>query len=669
MPVQGGAGSPAGSAPGPGESAVPPGKPGFELPFDPLRLAAALVRRWWLMVLCGGALAAGGAVLGKKLFHTLYTANAQLMRQESSGSFRASDLGEPFKPRQLSVSTLVSFIKSPAVLQGVSDRSKPHVPVSAIAGNLTITPERNTDLITVSYKSQESKAAAMAVLNLFGAEVVRLTRELQGTEAADVNRLLRHQIAKSEEELHHLNDELLAFSKETGVVSVDKEVDAYLGKISNLELRFETTRIDYETMGMRIQALEKELAAHNPLVEQVAAARDRLAQARAEMTDSNPTVVELKEKLADAEKELKNAPPQAVTAPRGGPDSALAITFYQELISLKTQKEVLASQLEKLKEVRAGAEEKLRGLPEKGLQFARIKARQQSLEAAASLLTSRQREAQVYEDNPPGYYRFFEAKADQVEVAGPTKKLIIVIVAGLVLGCGAAAALVCLVESFDNRVRTPADARRVTKLPLIARLPDLKKLDASARATWAFRTWMSLQTPLGPGPGGLVCGWVSSTEGEGVSTWIELLAGAASLRDAAVLAITNRPPEGAAALPLEELLGAPPDLAGRRGTITWATFGSGWRWDTARRARWQHACRQWQRTPGAVVMIELKSADQPEPLLVAETLPQLIWVAGAGVARAPSAARRAQILRDARCRFAGVVLNGGRPLFPWSKTE
>ena len=93
------------------------------------------------------------------------------MRQEMSGSFRSSESGETFKPRQVSVPTLVSLMKSATLLQRVSEQTQPRLAPRAILGDLTITPERNTDLITVTFRSTRSAEAALRVLNTLGAEV------------------------------------------------------------------------------------------------------------------------------------------------------------------------------------------------------------------------------------------------------------------------------------------------------------------------------------------------------------------------------------------------------------------------------------------------------------------------------------------------------------------
>lgn len=660
---------PANQAPAPEAAGLPPAKAQFDLPFDPLRLVAAILRKWYWLVLGGALLAALGGSLGYLKFEAQYTATAQLMRQETAGTFRASELGEPFKPRQLSVPTLVSLMKSPAVLQGVSEQTKPRLSQQAILGGVTITPERNTDLITVDFKSTRSAALAVRVLNLFGAEVVRMTRELQAQEAIEVNRLLKQELAKTDEELHKMNEELLAFAKESGVVSVDKEMDAYLSKLGNLDLRYEATRIDYETLDMKIHSLEKELSEHNPLRERVQVASDRLAEMRAQLTDTNPALEDQKDRVAELEKQLREAPNQSIAAPRPG-DSGLAVSFYQELVSLRTQKEVFAAQLEKLKTVRVDLEEKLRGLPEKGMQYARIKAKQQSLETAQSLLASRQREAQIYEDNPPGYYRFFEAKPEDIQVVTRAKKLILVTVAGGVLGVMFSLVVVCLVESLDDRIKTVADAGRATKLPLLATLPELGAQGAAEPGGWAFRVWMALRARLDHGANqSVICGFVASSRGEGVSTWIELLARAASLREATALAVTNRAPGGGATFRLAEALLNPAGLPLKPGSVTWLLMAEDWRWDATRRSLWQTACEQWQRANGLVLLVELKDADQPETLLMAEALPQLIWVAAGGQSRAQLTTQRLQVLRDAHCRFAGLVLNREKKLFPWSKAD
>ena len=114
--------------------------------------------------------------------------------------------------------------------------------------------------------------------------------------------------------------------------------------------------------------------------------------------------------------------------------------------------------------------------------------------------------------------------------------------AGAGIGFAAACMLVLLVEFLDNRFKTADDVSRVTKLPVLTALGDLHAMDPSERAQWAFRTWTMLQGRLSPSANfGLVCGITSSGQGEGRSTWVSLLAEAASMTGFRVLTIATRP--------------------------------------------------------------------------------------------------------------------------------
>src|SRR5262249_6708068 len=121
-------------------------------------------------------------------------------------------------------------------------------------------------------------------------------------------------------------------------------------------------------------------------------------------------------------------------------------------------------------------------------------------------------------------------------------KVLIVGGFGGVMGLGLSVALLGLVELNDARVRSRDDLQRVTGLPLLRTLKDLRAMSDVERAQWAFRTWTILQGRLSPSPNhGLVCGITSSGPGEGRSTWISLLAEAASLTGFRVLTIATRP--------------------------------------------------------------------------------------------------------------------------------
>ena len=94
--------------------AVPAAK---SLPFDPLRLVAAVARKWKWLPLAGAALALPIFLYGFFKFQTGYTVKVQLIRAEVTTTIRQSQLGDAFKPLQVNVGTLVSVMQSPNLLE------------------------------------------------------------------------------------------------------------------------------------------------------------------------------------------------------------------------------------------------------------------------------------------------------------------------------------------------------------------------------------------------------------------------------------------------------------------------------------------------------------------------------------------------------------------------
>lgn len=620
---------------------------------DPLRLLGALGRGWKTVLLGGLVLSGLGYGVGRWKFGALFTATASLMRQEAAG--RAAEVSDSFKPRQLSTPTVVSLMKSPTLLQRISTQTRPPLTPHALAAGLTITPERNTDLIHVEFRATRSPQNSVGTLNLIGAEVVRLTRDMQVQEAANANRFLKDQLRKADDDLREVNQQLLAFANESGLIDVDKELDADLRTLGDLDRRAESAHIDLETLNLRVRALEKELAHHNPIAERLLTARDQLAVLQQQLGPTNPLVAKQISQVAVLEQEL-NAVFSKTDIPHDG-EIGIAAAFYKDLLPLQAQRTVLAAEFEKIKSAHEALAEKLRTRPQQRLEYARLRARRQALETAQALLASRQREAQFYEDNPPGYYRFFEAKLDDVETSGRRKKWLFAGVAGGLLGVFGCAALVCLREALDNRIKTPADVRRISQLPLLATLPDLATLDAAAQAHWATRAWPVLRSHLPPAADdGLVCGLSAASRGEGCSTWLRLLAAAACERGGPVLALADQAPANAVVIALDQALAAPATVTGRLGT-TWLVPPASWHWDTDQRRQWQAALAQWRRVAGLVVLVELPSADQPAALVLAETVRDVFWLVRSGVASGPALAEHLATYRAAGCRFAGVLLN------------
>jgi hypothetical protein len=80
-------------------------------------------------------------------------------------------------------------------------------------------------------------------------------------------------------------------------------------------------------------------------------------------------------------------------------------------------------------------------------------------------------------------------------------------------------------------------------------------------------------------------------------------------------------------------------------------------WDLDRRIQFQTELEQWQSVSRSVILVDLPPASVPEAVLLAENLPQLIWLVDAGKSHARETRLHLETLRHARCKLVGAVLN------------
>jgi protein involved in polysaccharide export with SLBB domain len=92
----------------------------------------------------------------------------------------------------------------------------------------------------------------------------------------------------------------------------------------------------------------------------------------------------------------------------------------------------------------------------------------------------------------------------------------------------------------------------------------------------------------------------------------------------------------------------------------------GWVWNLERRREWGDALEQWRSIDNLVILVELPPAEVPEAVLLGSNLPNLVWLADSGKARAADTRAQLETLRDARCNLVGAVLNR-EPAIPMKK--
>lgn len=523
------------------------------LPVDPLRLLGGLwQRRTWVV----GGLVAGallGATLGLWRAQTRYAVSVQLMKRDVPDAFRLGEAGEVFKPRQLSGATLVGIATSDNVLRRVAEKAQPVVGLSLLRQSVEAKEQRGTDYVGLTLSGYATAEATVQLANLWAQEVVEFSRTMQSRESHEIRQYLQQQLESTDAELTRINTAMLEYSRAQGLVAPDKQIDAYLRSLGDLDLRYETARLALNATDFKLKSLEAELARQSPLAERLKGARLELEETQTRFTERNPLVLEKQEKVRALEAQLAQEAGQVSADLSRFAGTFLGNTLYLQLLEAQGQRRSFAEQLTELDQLRARERVALAAIPEKEMGLAQLARTKQSLETSRSLIMGRLREAQLFEERAPGYYQIFlPATLDNVSAWSKALKVLVYILAGLLLlGSGATGAALGA-ELLDGRLRTGAEAARALGAPLFCALPR-GPLTPAASADLTARIWIRWLGPQHTG-GHLRTIWTPAPSGEEDKFWQLLLAEAGRLRpDLIVVNFSlGMPPPALVALPVVE---------------------------------------------------------------------------------------------------------------------
>lgn len=567
--------------------------------FDPL------LRRWkWPFVVATLLLVLGGLFAASR-WHTTYTSTAQLVYHAPTGPESG------YRPRNLVMPTLAGLLRAPELLRRVGAYAQPALTANEVNQRLRITPERDSELVTVALTS-DSLNSTVDLANTFAREAIKYTQELQARDAAETANVASARL---------------------------KQVEADLAVV---EKRL-------ATLPPTATAANTAQPAPNPTAERLAAARDELTGLLARYTDAHPLVRQQRALVAALEQQVKSSAPTGTLAANSASSAAASALQPGDDIEL-------------------------------------LRGRARDLGVTRAQLVNQQRTAALVQENPPGYLELLvRAEPETTQVKKPNIQIgVFALFLGLVGLFGTAATMVGR-EFLDNRLKTGSDVRRVAHLPLVATLGNTNDMTEAQKSQWAFRTWTALQRRLSVSPNhGLVCGITSSAAGEGRSTWVKLLAQAATERGFRVLTLTTQPggpmnavdaevvtPDGQNAATIMVADHAPLLTTSALATPALITEQlqradapsridiplPGWVWSLERRKQWADALNAWRKVENLVILVELPPANIPEAVLLAENLPNLLWLAEAGHSDAAETRQQLETLRQARCNLVGAVLN------------
>ena len=655
-----------------------------EFHVDIWRMLGALQRQWmWLVaatVVLGALGFAGGYYKGR------YTVAVKLIRRDvSSGS-------EAFKAEALTPETMLSQIRSWDVARRVEAKAQPPVSAMELMEHITIEPEQKTDIVIINLSGKNTNDL-VNLANLYAVETIAFTKEYQLKKPAEAIHDNEERAANLDKDIKHAEAEMAAFRKANDVVDPKAEEEAIAKRLAELMSLIRTKKWDQEHSELKV------------LTDRLAVVKMNYQNDRTRFTPQHPIVVSELAEIARLESQIAEVKASRNSSTKSQPGTN-APPLQPEIPNPKIgQGELLEDEIAALEKDRAELMKVLDAFPEKVRQHVVLKAKLSSLDEVRNTTEKTLLAARQYEKNAEGYFRADRpVTAVDVDTRPRLKKAKGFGMKGAVAGLILAAALVVLMELKDRTMKTAAEVERVTGLRVLASLGDLDKMTSKARDKWAFRAWTIIAGQLNASANhGMVCGFVSSEHGEGRSTWIRLLGEAATRRGLRVLTVATKPsgtdePSSEAetvaneksfteavaeAMTEKQSAEAEAEAGGEPAGDEFMTLSPralafpaevtqrfnagglpaahiplpGWVWNLERRRQWQMALAHWRAIDNLVLLVELPPASVPESVLLAESLPQIIWLVDSGKASISDTKEQLDMMRHAKCHLVGAVLN------------
>lgn len=673
-----------------------------EFHVDKWRMLAALQKRWkWLVAAAAvmGLLGfAAGYVKGK------YVGSIKLIKRDTVGGTEA------FKPEALSVGTVTEILYSPDLIRRVAAKARPPISAEKLANRTRVEALDKTEFVRITIQGQ-NVPALVDLVNLYAAEAVDFSREFQIERAKRADKTTMEIMTKREAEVKRASEVLVAFQATNKVVNPTAEMAAFEKEIADTRSAINDKQFQKEIADGMIKSYEQELALHSPLAEKIAAEKGKLDDLLTRFTPNHPAVAQTVTNIMLLEARLKQAGTNPEAAAQFEPNT-VGFEIQKKLFETRSGQRNLDKEITELEKKLARLKASATQISELDFEYIILKNNYDDAKRNLKTVRDMHRDALAYVDVAQGYYSKDPAQGSITNADVDTKPRLKLAIGsagkGAMAGLIIVAALVLLVELKERTIKTAGEVEHVTGLKVLGALGDLHKMSKEEQERWAFRTWTIIAGQLSVSPShGMVCGITSLEHGEGRSTWIRLLGNAASKRGLRVLTVATKPSgkeepsteaetaaqeksfteavaeamdeseaqkpaEDSALTPLQmefdnDIMTLSPSALAFPAEVT-QKFKSGdlpaahiplpgWVWDLDRRRQWQMALAHWRAIDNLVLLVELPPACVPEAVLLAESLPQLLWLVDSGKPGIRETKEHLEMMHHAKCQFVGAVLN------------
>jgi len=337
------------------------------------------------------------------------------------------------------VHTLAELVKSDVVREGAVARLKPRLGdrgASAAFASLNVQPVRDTELVRVTIEHVDPTAAADAA-NAIVDSLVEMNLKARRRRATEIRLFIYEQLGLAGDKLRDSETELVEYKNRHGDVSLAEETSLTLQRLAELEAK----RVD-----VRLPRLESASLVAN-LQTQLASLEIELSGLEQQFTDKHPAVVSTKAKIDETRRRLQ----------------------------VETQRN---QQTEQSRERAISAaigqyEERVRGVPTRQADLARLTRNTKEAEQIYLLLSSKHQQAIISEASIGSAIQVVDTA--KVPTAPAQLRARRTMTFGAILGLLLGMAAAFFVEQLDDAVRSAKDVEDVLGAPVLGAIPHVER--------------------------------------------------------------------------------------------------------------------------------------------------------------------------------------------------
>jgi capsular exopolysaccharide synthesis family protein len=391
-----------------------------------------------------------------------------------------------------SADTYAELIGETPVVQRVIDDLNLKTTVPVLKSALRVKPVTGTNILSLQITWNDPQMAAK-IANDFANVFVAREAEIIATSATGALDVLRKQLPQAEKTLRDTENAVTRFETTHNIADIGSQTQSMVGLASTIDTKINAVQLDKRQQEATIASLSAQLAhttattgggtstAQNPILPQL---RAQLAQLQVDLgaaeqqyTDSHPTVIGLKQKIADVQRQIKAAP-LTITAQTSTVVNPLYQQLNQQLASARALSDSDTAQLATLASQRKAINPQLGALPAQSATLLSLQRQKKLAEDMYNTLQQKFNDATIARTT--GISDVTITEPASASLATKTPRFMLNVVIGTLVALLLALGVVFLVDWFDGRIRDERDVEGELGLPVLASIPLLPSGDGGA---------------------------------------------------------------------------------------------------------------------------------------------------------------------------------------------